>query len=502
MSDLTADQLAQRAVDCRLLEARAADRAVSDAGGRNVSHTELQSVLLRKELLTNWQITKLLEGQKQGYFYGHWKVLYLVGAGTFARVYRGCHTKTADIKAIKVLRSRYGEEPEIQESFLREGKMVMKLRHPNIVPIYEVDEDKGRTYMVMDFIEGQNLRDYVRAHKKLKVKVVLGIIRDLAAGLAYAFEHGICHRDLKLSNVLLSTKGQGKIVDFGLAAVTNEDGQESNLDKRSIDYAGLEKTTGVVKDDQRSDTFFLGCMMYHMLTGHPPMKETKERHERISPQRFREVIPITNHEPNLPHRAVVLCHRLMDLNADKRPQTPGLALKEIESVIDAIEAGKVEKYDESLTEKHSKEFEKQTKKEEEGDGKTVMLIESNIKVQDLLRTKLKELGYRVLIIGDAQRGVQRFANLDPGEDKPADAVIFGSAGLGRVAVEAFNFLGTNENLGQFPTILLAKPELEKLVKSIKMGPNMISLGLPLKFKHVRRALKKLLAEPAQNPAKS
>ena len=93
MSDLTADQLAQRAVDCRLLEARAADRAVADAGGRNVPHTELQSVLLRNELLTNWQITQLLKGQKQGYFYGHWKVLYLVGAGTFARVYRGCHTK-------------------------------------------------------------------------------------------------------------------------------------------------------------------------------------------------------------------------------------------------------------------------------------------------------------------------------------------------------------------------------------------------------------------------
>ena len=115
MSDLTADQLAQRALECRLLDARTIAKAVSQAGGRDVSYEELQSVFLQQELLTNWQITRLIEGQRQGYFYNNWKVLYLVGAGTFARVYRGCHTKTADIKAIKVLRSRYAEDPEVQD---------------------------------------------------------------------------------------------------------------------------------------------------------------------------------------------------------------------------------------------------------------------------------------------------------------------------------------------------------------------------------------------------
>ena len=492
MSELTADQLAQRALECRLLDARTIDRAVSKAGGRNVGYEELQTVFLQEELLTNWQITRMVEGQRQGYFYGNWKVLYLVGAGTFARVYRGCHTKTQDIKAIKVLRNRYSEDLETQDSFLREGKMVMKLRHPNIVPIYEVDEDKGRIYMVMDFVEGQNLRDYVRAHKKLKVKTVLNIVRDLAAGLDYAFEQGICHRDLKLSNVLLSTKGQAKIVDFGLAAVQTDDGKtENTFNQRSIDYAGLEKTTGVRRDDKRSDIYFLGCMLYHMLTGVSPLSESKDRSTRISAQRFQEVIPITNHEPNLPHRVVVLCHKLMDLNPEKRPQTPGLALKDIDHVIEAVEAGQVEKYDASLTDQHAEDFENRVKKEVEGEGKTILLIESKVKIQDLLREKLKALGYRVLITSSPQRAIQRFDGLDAGEDKPADIVIFGSAGLGRVAVEAFDYFAKGD-WSSFPAIILVKPELNKLMSSVKINENQLALPLPLKFKQLRAALRKLL----------
>ena len=498
MSDMTADQLAQRALECRLLDARSIDRAVSQAGGRNVGYEELQSVFLQQELLTNWQITRLIEGQRIGYFYGNWKVLYLVGAGTFARVYRGVHTKTADVKAIKVLRNRYSEDMDTQDSFLREGKMVMKLRHPNIVPIYEVEEDKGRIYMVMDFVEGQNLRDYVRAHKKLKVKQSLGIIRDIAAGLDYAFEQGICHRDLKLSNVLLSSKGQAKLVDFGLAAMQTDDGKsDDSFNPRSIDYAGLEKTTNVRRDDKRSDVYFIGCMLYQMLSGQSPLSETKDRSVRISPQRFTEVIPITNHEPNLPHRVVVLCHKLMELNAEKRPQTPGKALREIDNVIEAVEAGKVEKYDAALTEQHAEDFEKKTKKESEGDGKTIMLIESKLKIQDLLRDKLKALGYRVLIISSPQRAIQRFESLVPGEDSPADVVIFGSAGLGRTAVEAFDYFCRGE-WGKFPAVILVKPELKKLMTKVKKEENKVALELPLKVKLLRAALRKLLKiEPAK-----
>ena len=142
--------------------------------------------LLETEQMTNWQISRVVDGQRRGYFYNKWKVLYLIGAGTFARVYRGVHTETGEVKAVKVLRQRYSADIETRDSFLREARVVMELRHPNIVPIFEVDEDKSRYYMVMDFVEGQNLREYVRAHKKLPYIRALKITRDLLAGLAHA----------------------------------------------------------------------------------------------------------------------------------------------------------------------------------------------------------------------------------------------------------------------------------------------------------------------------
>ena len=187
--NLDADKLAQRIHDARLMESREIEALLVQAGGRGQADIELFiSLLQRGEHLTNWQVTRLVEGQRKGYFYNNWRILYLIGVGTFARVYRAVHTKTGDIKAVKVLRSRHSSNEEMREHFLREGRMVMKLRHPNIVPIHEVDEDQGRIYMVMDFVEGQNLRDYVKTHRKLSVMRSLGIVRDIAAGLAYATE--------------------------------------------------------------------------------------------------------------------------------------------------------------------------------------------------------------------------------------------------------------------------------------------------------------------------
>ena len=317
--------------------------------------------------------------------------------------------------------------------------MVMKLRHPNIVPIHEVDAERGRSYMVMDFVEGQNLRDYVRAHRGLKTTTALSILRDLASGLAYAAERGITHRDMKLSNVLLSSKGNAKLVDFGLATVSKEfeDTGGPTVNPRSIDYAGLERVTNVRRNDSRSDIYFLGCMLYNMLAGVPPLFETRERIKRLSVKRYREIEPLTNHNPNLPHRVVILCNRLMELDPEKRIQTPSLVLKETDSVLEAVQSGDIEKYDEELSRKHAEQYANLMKEKDEGGGCTVLLIESNTKLQDSLRGRLKELGYRVLIMGNPERALERFEDLDPAEDRPAGCVVFGCTDLGRRGMEAF-----------------------------------------------------------------
>ena len=113
--------------------------------------------LVSHEYLTNYQVEKLIKGDRHGYFFGNYRVLYLVGYGTFARVYRAAHRETGKIVAIKVLRSHFSDNPVQASLFVREGRLGCVLRHPNIVPIYEV-YSKGRIhFLVMEFVEGRNL---------------------------------------------------------------------------------------------------------------------------------------------------------------------------------------------------------------------------------------------------------------------------------------------------------------------------------------------------------
>lgn len=122
-----------------------------------------------------------------------------------------------------------------------------------------------------------------------------------------------------------------------------------------------------------------------------------------------------------------------------------------------------------------------------------MLVESNVKIQDALRGKLKELGYRVLILGDARRAITRFENLDPSDERPADCVIFSCAGLGRVGLEAFDYFAKSDFSAAIPSIVLIPGEYKKLASQLELGENRIALSLPLKFKNVRKALGKLLS---------
>ena len=487
MNEITADKLAQRIYECGLLRLQECDEALAAAGGGEATLDSLISVVLQRELLTNWQISRVCENQRRGFFYGNWKMLYLIGAGTFARVYRAVHTKTNDVKACKVLRNRYSTDLETRDGFMAEARLVMKLRHPNIVPIHEVDEYRGRIYMVMDFVEGQNLREYVKAHKKLPVLTALKITRDILSGLAYAAQTNIYHRDMKLSNVLLSARGQAKLVDFGLAVDTES---KETGGPRSIDYAGLERCTGVRRNDPRSDLYFVGCMLYQMVSGVAPLLETRERIKRLSQSRFTDVKPVTIHEPSLPHRVVILIQRLMAFNPEKRIQSAELACQEAETTLKAVEAGDLRRYDAALSDNEA--YQQQILQQDEGADKTVLLIESNIKVQDSLREKLKELGYRVLITGDPVRGLSRFVDLDPSEDQPVDCVIIGCAGLGRTGVKVFEDFTKGSYTSQMPVMVIATEQTKPLIQAELLNENRIALEMPIKFKHVKRGLRQLL----------
>jgi eukaryotic-like serine/threonine-protein kinase len=491
MVELSAEEFAQRAFDLNLLDDRQLQEVWGQIGSRELSGEEFQQLLLRRELLTNYQTERLLRGERAGFFYGNYKVLYLIGTGTFARVYRACHKTTGEIVALKVLRRRFSDEPEQADRFYREGQMGATLKHANIVPITEVvaDRERGNHFLVMQFIEGRNLREFIKIRKKFSPFEATRIVTDVAAGLNYAFSRGICHRDLKMSNVLVSSKGQAMLVDFGLAAADknlSDDAIANSPNPRTIDYAGLERATGVRKDDPRSDIYFLGCIYYHILTGIPPIYETRDRIQRLSKTRFEEVVPILKVDPNLPQALAAIVTQAMELNPVERYQTPGEMLGDLKRALERLDETDVAPSDGQDAAKTP--VAPAAPVAVAPPQRTLMLVESNIQLQDIIRQKLKNTGYRVLVTADPDRALSRFAS----GDRAADCVIFSTGELGQQALEAFNRFADGASTANIPAVLLLGERHSSWKKHAKLADHRVHVSMPIKLRQFREVLAKLV----------
>jgi hypothetical protein len=212
-----------------------------ELGSRNAAPDEVVRMLQRKGFITPFQLDKLKKGDDAGYFYGGNKVLYKVASGGFARVYRGINVNTGEPSAIKVLRQRWTSDKPSIEAFYQEGRVGQTLRHPNIVRIDEVAGHESVHYIAMEFVEGGNLRDFLQIRGgRLERGEATRLMLEALNGLAYALAQGVTHRDLKLTNLLASSQGTIKLVDFGLATVHRDEARaEEAHGQRTVEYALL-----------------------------------------------------------------------------------------------------------------------------------------------------------------------------------------------------------------------------------------------------------------------
>ena len=242
MLTLTTEDVSAAVVELGLIEAAEIAGVWRELGSQEVSPEQFGSACVRRELLTGYQWERLRNGYRKGFFYGRTKVLYQAGAGSFARVYRAIAQDTGDILAVKVLRKRFSSDEAKCELFLREGRMGLMLRHPGIVRIEEVGKEGAGSFITMEFVEGQTLRELVKIRKGIDVVRGIDLASQLIDALAYAHGEGVTHRDLKASNVLVSAKGRAKLVDFGLASFAELAGKKKDeLGKlRTVEYAALE----------------------------------------------------------------------------------------------------------------------------------------------------------------------------------------------------------------------------------------------------------------------
>src|SRR5207237_388525 len=188
-----AGALGEKAVRLGLVTLDQLQEGINEVGQRGGDPEPLLLALERQGHLTPWQSSKLLKGDPDGYFLGGYRILYKIASGSFGRVYRADDPQTGTVVAIKVLRRKWSDDKHSVDLFEREGKMGMSLHHSNLVAILAVNRDtvSKQYYIVMEFVEGGNLRDFLAIRKKLEAVETLRILEDAASGLAYAFSRGV-----------------------------------------------------------------------------------------------------------------------------------------------------------------------------------------------------------------------------------------------------------------------------------------------------------------------
>lgn len=487
MTQTAADVLIDRAHSLGLLDERQLREIRGSLVSVAASQDDFVQAVLRSGSMTNYQLDRLLKGEKEGFFYGDYKVLYLVGAGSFARVFRAVHRESGEVVALKVLRRSLSSDQAQYSHFVREGQIGCGLRHPNIVGIKEVYSKGAMHFLVMEFVEGRNLREHMKVRKQLEVAEALPLMCDVARGLAYAFERGVTHRDLRLSNVLVSSRNQGKLVDFGLAGIEDaqDDARGELRNKRSIDYGALERATGVRKDDPRSDIYFLGCMYYQILTGQSPLGESTNQMKLMVRSRFEEIRPVQEVSPKLPNTLVQVINKAMALDPNRRYQHPAAVLSDLELSVRRLQDNPEQEHAPLETAQALPEA-APTKPQ----LPVIMVVESNPDMQEALRNGLKAAGYRVILTGDPEWAVNRVQQELP----PPDVIVIDAETLGAPAVNAFNRLGTESQSSGVPALLLLSMAQRAWRSKVAKAVHRRVMLTPVTMKQLRETIKELLPD--------
>jgi len=486
MSAYSFDGMVQRILTVGIMSHQQINELQAEIRMKHPTADHLLDAALRRGWITNYQTERLNSGEDRGFFYGPYKALYITGAGTFARVFRCVHRGTDNVAAIKVLRARFSDNEAFINHFMHEAKLVAELKHPNIVPVYSAESLGHLHYMAMEFVEGQTLREFLKIRKKVDPKTVIQIGIDACSGLEHALRvKKMPHRDLKLSNIMLSSTGQAKLVDFGLASISQgKIAQDIPFlkNQQSIDYIALEKASGAPRMDERSDLYFLGCIMYHLLCGASPFVETKDKTKRMDRSRFFNIKPVQHVEPETPGFVSALVNKALMPGLDHRFQRAGEMLAELKSVMRRLESGET-----GAAAVASLRLGQQTDRQERINKlatKTVLIVDSNPQTQTSLKTLMEKLEYKTLCINSPDDVRQIFAK----DDLAAQCVLFNGQSLGIRAVRGFNDFSQFRGLRDVGAILILDAGQGDWADAVTLTPNRVIMTMPIKVRELREAL--------------
>lgn len=281
------------------------------------------------------------KGGKQPQRIGKYEIINRIATGGMGAVYKARDVDLNRPVALKILNPELASRDIMLERFRREAKAAARLRHENIVAIYDVGEANGANYLALEFVEGQDLHDYINQKGRLDPEEARQILIQAAKALDHAHRAGVVHRDIKPSNFLI-TEHEGKLLvkltDLGLARHGDEDDDESGKKPLTragttigtVDYMAPEQARKSSMADIRSDIYALGCTFYHMLGGKCPfpsgsLLEKIVQHQETEPPDVRKL------NPEVPEPLVKILVRMLAKKPADRYQTPLELLKDLES---------------------------------------------------------------------------------------------------------------------------------------------------------------------------
>lgn len=244
-------------------------------------------------------------------------VLSKIGAGGMADVYKGRDQMLNRYVAIKVLKKQYKEDENFVRKFRSEAQAAAGLIHPNIVNVYDVGEDRGLNYMVMELVEGITLKEYIERKGRLSHKETISIAIQMCSGIGAAHASGIIHRDIKPQNIIISKDGKVKVTDFGIAKAITSNTVSTNA-MGSVHYTSPEQARGGFSD-QRSDIYSIGITLFEMVTGQVPF-DGETTVEVAMKHLQQEITPPSELVPDIPYSLEQIILKCTQKSVDRRYQ--------------------------------------------------------------------------------------------------------------------------------------------------------------------------------------
>ncbi len=321
--------------ESKILSAEELEHAESLCPGAD--GTTLAQALVEQGTLTPFQLDAVLNKRYEKLHIGNYVILDKIGAGGMGAVYKARHRRMKRVVALKVLTRNLCKDKTFVQRFQREVEAIAQLSHPNIVMAFDADEARAGHFLVMEYVNGQDLSGVVQKQGPLPVAEAVQCILQAARGLDYVHRQRMIHRDIKPANLLRDASGTVKLLDLGLTRLTGPAGAAANGLTQAggilgtVDYMSPEQAMDPAATDQRGDIYSLGATLYFLLTGHAPYvgqtpMDTLIKHRELP------IPALTADRPDVPAALEEVFRRMMAKTPEARYQSMAEVVRDLEAL--------------------------------------------------------------------------------------------------------------------------------------------------------------------------